>query len=218
MEGSVDATQVIVAASPQEAIDAFGDGGDVTVVAGGTIVMPEITHGRLRPRRALLIGRAGMAGVSQENGRIVIGACTSLADLEEAVEPLGTLWINAIRMTVIPLIVASYRHTLTGPAVACAPGVPARRGLGVGAAAGADGGRRGAMLRRLGRAGLHHDDPLHGAGRWMRAPARERLQAEEEIAEGGAADVRQVRDAVARVLFTDRLDQAIRRKQRALQG
>jgi CO/xanthine dehydrogenase FAD-binding subunit len=90
MEGSVDATEVIVAGSPQEAIDAFGDGGDVTVVAGGTIVMPEITHGRLRPRRALLIGRAGLAGVSRENGRLVIGAGTSLADLEDAVEPLGT--------------------------------------------------------------------------------------------------------------------------------
>jgi CO/xanthine dehydrogenase FAD-binding subunit len=90
MEGSVDATEVIVAASPQEAIDAFGDGGDVTVVGGGTIVMPEITHGRLRPRRALLIGRAGLAGVSQENGRTVIGAGTSLAELEDAVEPLGT--------------------------------------------------------------------------------------------------------------------------------
>jgi carbon-monoxide dehydrogenase medium subunit len=90
MEGSVDATEVIVAASPQEAIEAFGDGGDVTVVAGGTIVMPEITHGRLRPRRALLIGRAGLAGVSRDDGRIVIGAGTSLADLEDAVEPLGT--------------------------------------------------------------------------------------------------------------------------------
>jgi CO/xanthine dehydrogenase FAD-binding subunit len=90
MEGSVDAAEVIVAASPQEAIDAFGDGGDVTVVAGGTIVMPEIRHGRLRPRRALLIGRAGLAGVSRENGRTVIGAGTSLAELEDAVEPLAT--------------------------------------------------------------------------------------------------------------------------------
>jgi carbon-monoxide dehydrogenase medium subunit len=90
MEGSVDATEVIVARSSQEAIEAFGDGGDVTVVAGGTIVMPEITHGRLRPRRALLIGRAGLAGVSRDGGRIVIGAGTSLADLEDAVEPLGT--------------------------------------------------------------------------------------------------------------------------------
>jgi aerobic carbon-monoxide dehydrogenase medium subunit len=90
MGGSVDATEVIVARSSQEAIEAFGDGGDVTVVAGGTIVMPEITHGRLRPRRALLIGRAGLAGVSRDGGRIVIGAGTSLADLEDAVEPLGT--------------------------------------------------------------------------------------------------------------------------------
>ena len=90
MEGSVDATEVIVARSSQEAIEAFGDGGDVTVVAGGTIVMPEITHGRLHPRRALLIGRAGIAGVSRDDGRIVIGAGTSLADLEDAVEPLGT--------------------------------------------------------------------------------------------------------------------------------
>jgi aerobic carbon-monoxide dehydrogenase medium subunit len=90
MEGSVDAAEVIVAASPQEAVEAFGDGSDVTVVAGGTIVMPEIRHGRLKPRKALLINRAGMSGISQEDGRVVIGAGTSLADLEDAVEPLGT--------------------------------------------------------------------------------------------------------------------------------
>jgi CO/xanthine dehydrogenase FAD-binding subunit len=90
MEGSVVATEVIVAASPEEAVEAFGDGADVTVVAGGTIVMPEITHGRLRPRRALLIGRAGLEGVRSENGRTVIGAGTSLADLGDAAEPLAT--------------------------------------------------------------------------------------------------------------------------------
>jgi carbon-monoxide dehydrogenase medium subunit len=83
-------TEVIVAASREEAVDAFGDGEGVTVVAGGTIVMPDITHGRLAPKRALLIGRAGLAGVSRENGRTVIGAGTTLADLEDAVEPLGT--------------------------------------------------------------------------------------------------------------------------------
>jgi CO/xanthine dehydrogenase FAD-binding subunit len=90
MEGSVDAAEVIVAASPQEAVEAFGDGRDVTVVAGGTIVMPEIRHGRLKPRKALLINRAGLSGVSTQDGRIVIGAGTPLADLEDAVEPLGT--------------------------------------------------------------------------------------------------------------------------------
>jgi CO/xanthine dehydrogenase FAD-binding subunit len=90
MAGSVDAAEVIVAASREEAVDAFGDGDGVTVVAGGTIVMPEITHGRLAPKRALLIGRAGLAGVRHEDGRTVIGAATTLADLEDAVEPLGT--------------------------------------------------------------------------------------------------------------------------------
>jgi CO/xanthine dehydrogenase FAD-binding subunit len=88
--GVVEAPEVIVAASREEAVSAFGDGSDVTVVAGGTIVMPDITHGLLRPRRALLIGRAGLSGVRSEGGRTTIGATTSVADLQDAVEPLGT--------------------------------------------------------------------------------------------------------------------------------
>jgi CO/xanthine dehydrogenase FAD-binding subunit len=90
MAGTVDATEVIVAASLEEAVEAFGDGDGVTVVAGGTIVMPEIRHGRLRPERALLLGRAGLAGVQRADGRTTIGAATTLADLEDAIEPLGT--------------------------------------------------------------------------------------------------------------------------------
>ena len=88
MAGSVDATDVIVAASREEAVQAFGDGDGVTVVAGGTIVMPEITHGRLHPTRALLISRAGLSGVRREDGRTTIGATTTLAELEDAPEPL----------------------------------------------------------------------------------------------------------------------------------
>ena len=88
--GVVDAPEVIVAASRAEAVSAFGDGSDVTVVAGGTIVMPEITHGRLRPRRALLIGRAGLSGVTSDQGRTTIGATTTISELHDAVEPLGT--------------------------------------------------------------------------------------------------------------------------------
>src|SRR4051812_20001707 len=90
MAGSVGAPEVIAATSREEAIDAFGDGAGVTVVAGGTIVMPEITHGRLHPERALLLGRAGLAGVEHEGGRTTIGAATTLAELEDAAEPLGT--------------------------------------------------------------------------------------------------------------------------------
>jgi aerobic carbon-monoxide dehydrogenase medium subunit len=86
----MDPAEVIVAASREEAVDAFGDGEGVTVVAGGTIVMPEITHGRLHPTRALLIGRAGLAGIQRAGGRTTIGAATTLAELEDAPEPLGT--------------------------------------------------------------------------------------------------------------------------------
>jgi carbon-monoxide dehydrogenase medium subunit len=87
--GVVDAPEVIVAGSREEAVSAFGDGADVTVVAGGTIVMPDITHGRLSPRRALLIGRAGLSGLRSEQGRTTIGATTTIAELEDAAEPLG---------------------------------------------------------------------------------------------------------------------------------
>jgi aerobic carbon-monoxide dehydrogenase medium subunit len=88
--GVAEAPEVIVAASREEAVSAFGDGSGVTVVAGGTIVMPEITHGRLVPTRALLIGRAGLSGVSSGGGRTTIGATTTIAELEGAAEPLGT--------------------------------------------------------------------------------------------------------------------------------
>src|SRR3954453_5836125 len=71
---AVDAPEVIVAASREEAVEAFGDGAGVTVVAGGTIVMPEITHGRLRPRRALLIGRAALGGGPGDAGRAAMAA------------------------------------------------------------------------------------------------------------------------------------------------
>jgi carbon-monoxide dehydrogenase medium subunit len=88
--GPIGAADVVVAASPQEAIEAFGDGSGVTVLAGGTIVMPEITYGRLDARRVVLIGHAGLSGIRREGDRVVIGAGTTLAELEDAVEPLGT--------------------------------------------------------------------------------------------------------------------------------
>jgi aerobic carbon-monoxide dehydrogenase medium subunit len=86
----IGAADVVVASSPQEAIEAFGDGSGVTVLAGGTIVMPEITYGRLDAGRVVVIGRAGLSGIRREGDRAVIGAGTTLAELEEAVEPLGT--------------------------------------------------------------------------------------------------------------------------------
>jgi carbon-monoxide dehydrogenase medium subunit len=81
---------VIVPASADEAVAVFGDGSNVTVVAGGTIVVPEVNAGRLRPGRALLLARAGLDGVVREDDRVTIGAATPLAALEDGDEPLAT--------------------------------------------------------------------------------------------------------------------------------
>lgn len=80
---------VLVPSSADEAIAAFGDGADVTVVAGGTIVMPELAAGRLRPKSALLLGRAGLDGITRANGTVTIGAATPVSELGDADPPLA---------------------------------------------------------------------------------------------------------------------------------
>lgn len=83
--------EVLVPSSPEEAVQAFGDGRDVTVFGGGTILMSEVAMGRVRPVRALLLTRAGMDGVTRENGTVRIGATVPVARLvDEAPEPLAT--------------------------------------------------------------------------------------------------------------------------------
>jgi carbon-monoxide dehydrogenase medium subunit len=87
-------SEVLVPSSPQEAVAAFGDG-RVTVVAGGTIVMPELNVGRLRPERTLLLSRAGLDELRRENGTLRIGATVPVARLaDEAPEPLATFARN----------------------------------------------------------------------------------------------------------------------------
>jgi carbon-monoxide dehydrogenase medium subunit len=80
---------VLIPASADEAIAAFGDGEDVTVVAGGTIVMPDLVAGRLRPKSALFLGRAGLSGITRADGRVTIGAATPVAELADGDEPLA---------------------------------------------------------------------------------------------------------------------------------
>jgi CO/xanthine dehydrogenase FAD-binding subunit len=86
----LDTADVVVPTSSDEAVRAFGDGADVTVFGGGTILMPDIAHGRLVPRRAILLNRAGLDGVRRDGGKTVIGATTSVAELEEGPEPLAS--------------------------------------------------------------------------------------------------------------------------------
>jgi CO/xanthine dehydrogenase FAD-binding subunit len=87
-------TEVLIPTSPDEAAAAFGDGSGVTVVGGGTIVMPEITYGRLTVEKALLLGRAGLSGVTRDGSTITIGAATPVADLVDLPAPLGPCAAN----------------------------------------------------------------------------------------------------------------------------
>lgn len=83
-------SDVLVPASPEEAAAAFGDGAGVTVVAGGTIVMPEIKLGRLRPERTVYLGRAGLDRIERSGETYRIGAATPISALVEgAPEPLA---------------------------------------------------------------------------------------------------------------------------------
>ena len=87
-------TDVVLPASLDEAVAAFADGRAVTVIGGGTIVMPEISAGRLRPTRTILLARAGLAGVSSDGGRVTIGAMTALEELVGLEAPLGPCAAN----------------------------------------------------------------------------------------------------------------------------
>lgn len=85
------AETLLIPTSAEEAVESFGDGGGVTVIAGGTIVMPELKAGRLRPKKALLLSKAGLDGVSKNGSSYSIGATTPVAALVGSTpEPLST--------------------------------------------------------------------------------------------------------------------------------
>ncbi|HXF97562.1 MAG TPA: FAD binding domain-containing protein [Gaiellaceae bacterium] len=88
------AAEVLRPTSEEEAVAAFGDGADVLVVGGGTIVVPDLTARRLRPRRVLLLREAGLAGVRRDGSRVTIGAATSLQELVDLPAPLGPCAAN----------------------------------------------------------------------------------------------------------------------------
>ena len=88
------ATEVLMPASEEEAIAAFGDGAGVVVVGGGTIVVPDLTYRKLQPGKALLLGRAGLSGVSTDGSRVTIGATTPVQDLVDLPAPIGPCAAN----------------------------------------------------------------------------------------------------------------------------
>ena len=87
-------TDVVLPASPDEAVSAFGDGSGVTVIGGGTIVMPDISAGRVRPSKTLLLARAGLAKVSRDGSTVTLGSMTPLQELVDLAAPVGPCAAN----------------------------------------------------------------------------------------------------------------------------
>ena len=83
--------EVLVPTSVDEAISAFGDGSGVTVIGGGSIVMPELAGRRISVSKALILSRAGLAGIVRDGATVKIGAATPLEALVGATpDPLST--------------------------------------------------------------------------------------------------------------------------------
>ncbi len=75
---------VLFPASADEAATLYGDGEGITVFAGGTILLPEIAAGRLKPSRAMMLHKSGLDEIRVESDRVVIGAMVTVAALTEA--------------------------------------------------------------------------------------------------------------------------------------
>ncbi len=91
------ATEVLFPSSADEAVGQFGDGAGITVVAGGTIVVPEITYGRLTPTRALMLGGAGLDTIDDDGTTVTVGAgvpVARLAELADAATALAQCALN----------------------------------------------------------------------------------------------------------------------------
>ena len=81
--------EVVVARSETEAIAVFGDGAGITVIGGGTIVTPLLTHGAIWPERVLMLWAAGLDDILDRDPLEVGGAATLAALAEVAPEPLA---------------------------------------------------------------------------------------------------------------------------------
>ena len=87
--------ELLIPDSAEEAIEAYGDGSGLTVIAGGTIVMQLINYHRMNPEKVLLLSNAGLSYVKNgEGSTVTIGATTPLADLTGLAAPLGPCAAN----------------------------------------------------------------------------------------------------------------------------
>jgi carbon-monoxide dehydrogenase medium subunit len=116
------AAEALIPTSPEEAAALFGDGSDLTVFGGGTILLPEIAAGRLSLGRTLMLHRAGLDGLDGGGDVIRIGAMTTLSALIDGTDDLLTTFAEHVGDREV-------RQTATVGGNLCAsPGIGAQRG------------------------------------------------------------------------------------------
>ncbi len=86
--------EVLIPDSAEEAAAAYGDGSDIAVIAGGTIVMQLINYHRFSPTKALLLTNAGLSFIKNSGSTVTIGATTPLSELTSLLSPLGPCAAN----------------------------------------------------------------------------------------------------------------------------
>jgi carbon-monoxide dehydrogenase medium subunit len=116
------AAEALIPTTPEEAAGLFGDGSDVTVFGGGTILLPEIAAGRLKPGRTLMLHRSGLDTLDTSGDVVRIGAMTTIAALIDGTDDLLTRFAEHIGDREV-------RRTATVGGNLCAtPGIGAQRG------------------------------------------------------------------------------------------
>jgi CO/xanthine dehydrogenase FAD-binding subunit len=116
------AAEALIPTTPEEAVGLFGDGSDVTVFGGGTILLPEIASGRLSLTRALMLHRSGLDTLDTSGDVIRIGAMTTIAALVDGTDDLLTRFAEHVGD-------GEVRRTATVGGNLCAtPGIGAQRG------------------------------------------------------------------------------------------
>ena len=88
------AAPVSVPLSEAEAVAAVTQEPYATPLAGGTLLVPQLTLGEASPARAVWLGRAEMDGITQSNGRITVGAAAPLAHCAGLAAPVGACAAN----------------------------------------------------------------------------------------------------------------------------
>ena len=94
MTSTVGAAAVLMPSSEAEVVAAVTEQPLATVLAGGTLLVPQHTLGEIAPARAVWLGRAEMDGISQSNGRITVGAAAPLAACATLASPVGPCAAN----------------------------------------------------------------------------------------------------------------------------